>query len=96
MLHYRGAVKGVAVGVERWPVDGLIACAARPCGVPAVPEAGLVADQHFAGSEFVAGGAARRRVGDPLPGRGLHQLAQRDYPPSHLRIDFRQFVGDVE
>jgi hypothetical protein len=33
--HYRWPVERCAVGVERRPVDGLIACAARPGGVPA-------------------------------------------------------------
>ena len=38
--------------VERRPVHGLVACAAGPCGVAAaVPETGLMADEHFAGAE---------------------------------------------
>ena len=32
-------------------------------------------------AEPVPVGAAGRRVGDPLPGRGLYQLAQHDYKP---------------
>ena len=41
----------------------------------AVSEAGLMADQDLARRESVAAGAARRRVGDPRPGRRLHQVA---------------------
>ena len=37
--------------------------------------------QDLVGAEAVAIGATRRRVDDPLPGRGLHQLAQHDYKP---------------
>ena len=37
------------------PYTGLIACAARPCGVAsAVPEAGLVTDMDLAGAEYVS------------------------------------------
>jgi hypothetical protein len=36
----------------------------------------LMPYEHFAGAEGVSVGAADRRVGDPLPGRGLYQLAQ--------------------
>ena len=69
--------------IERRPVDGVIACAAGPCCVgAAVSEAGLMTDQDFTGSELVPVGASRRRVGDPLPGRGLYQLAQHDEKPS--------------
>jgi hypothetical protein len=32
-------------------------------------------------AEGMSVGAARRRVNDPLPGRGLYQLAQHDYKP---------------
>ena len=47
----------------------------RDSGVAAaVAEADLVA----AGDEGVAVRATRRRVGDPLPGRGLHQLVQHN------------------
>ena len=64
-----------AVGVGRRPVDGVVACVAAPCGVSAaMPEAGLMPDEH-PGAEWVPVGASRRWVGDPLPGRGLHQLA---------------------
>ena len=38
-------------------------------------------DDDRAGAELVAVRATRRRVGDPLPGRGLHQLAQHNYKP---------------
>ena len=33
-------------------------------------------DEDFAGAERVPVGAARRRVGDPLPGRGLYQFSK--------------------
>ena len=50
-----GPSSAAAVGVERRPVDGLIACAARPGGVPAaVTEAGLMADQDLARAKGVA------------------------------------------
>ena len=38
-------------------------------------------DEDFAGAEWVPVWAAGRRVGDPLPGRGLYQLAQHDCKP---------------
>jgi hypothetical protein len=61
------------MSVDRRPVHHLVACAAGPGGVPAaVTEASLVADQHVAGAESVAVGAAGWWVGDPLPGRGLY------------------------
>jgi hypothetical protein len=49
-----------------------------PAGVssPAVSEAGSVPDEDLVRPERVPVGAMRGRVGDPLPGRGLHQLAQ--------------------
>ena len=63
--------------VQGRPVHGLVACAACPCGVPTtVTKARLMPDQYLAGTKPVAAWASRRRVGDPLPGRGLHQLAQ--------------------
>ena len=66
------------MGVDRRPVHRLIACAARPCGVPAaVAEAGLVPYEDLVGAEGVAVGAALRWVGDPVPGGGLNQIAQR-------------------
>jgi hypothetical protein len=44
------------VSIERWPVHSLLACAACPGGVSAaVAEAGLVADEDFAGAEGVSG-----------------------------------------
>ena len=77
--HGRWPVECRAVGVERRPVHRLIACAAGPGGVPAaVAEAGLMADEDLAGAELVPVRASRRWVGDPLPGRGLHELAQHD------------------
>ena len=41
----------------------------------AVPEASLMAYEDFAGAERVPVGATGRWVGDPLPSRGLYQLA---------------------
>jgi len=38
----------------------------------AVPKARLMPHEDLAVAERVAVGASRRRVGDPLPGRGLH------------------------
>jgi hypothetical protein len=64
------------VDVERRPEHRLIACATRPRGVAAtVPEARLVTDEHLAGSEGVAVGAAGRREDDPLPGSGANQIS---------------------
>jgi hypothetical protein len=70
----------------QWALSGgvhrLVACAARPRGVPAaVTEAGLVAEQDLVRAEGVTVGAARRWLRDPLPGRGLHQLAQHACKP---------------
>ena len=48
----------------------------------AEPEARLMADEDLAGAERMSVRATRRRVGDPLPGRGLYQLAQHDEKPS--------------
>ena len=63
--------------VDRWPVLGVVARAAGPGGVSAaVPEAGFVADEDLVGAEAVPVRAPSRWVGDPLPARGLHQLAQ--------------------
>jgi hypothetical protein len=48
--------------------------------VPAtVTEAILMADEDLAGAEDVPVGAARGRVGHPLPVRCPHQLAQHGY-----------------
>ena len=41
-----------------------------------MPETRLVADEDFAWAECVSIRAAGRRVGDPLPGLRLYQLAQ--------------------
>lgn len=47
--------------IEWRPVHGLVACAARPCGVStAMTETGLMTDEHFARAEQVAIG---HRVG---------------------------------
>jgi len=48
----------------------------------AVAKAGFVTHEHLAGAEVVSVGASRRRVGDPLPGSGLYQLAQHEGKPS--------------
>jgi hypothetical protein len=42
----------------------------------AATEAGLVPHEDFTGAEAVPVGAPRGRVGDPLPGRRLNQLAE--------------------
>jgi hypothetical protein len=55
----------------------LITHPAYPWGVSAaVTEAGLVTHENPAGTELVPVRAATRRVGNPLPGCGLYQLAQ--------------------
>jgi hypothetical protein len=51
----------------------------------AVAGAGFVADEDLAGAELVTVRASRRRVRDPLPGRGLHQLADRNFKPISSR-----------
>ena len=78
--HGRWSLERRAVSVQRRAAHRLIACATRPGGVPAaVPEAGLMAHQHLTRAEGVAIRAVRGRVDDPLPGRGLYQLAQHGY-----------------
>ncbi len=58
-----------AVAVEGW-THRVIACAARPGSVPAaVPEAGLMPDEHLAGAEPMPVRASRRRV---VSGRRLY------------------------
>ena len=75
--HSRWPVEACAVRVERRPVHRLVAGEAGPGGVSsAVTKAGLVAHEHCAGAEDVPVGAARGRVGDPLPSSGLYKLAQ--------------------
>ena len=66
------------MGVERWPVNRLIACAAGPGGVAAaVPEAGLMTDQHLIRAERVSARASRRWMGgSTLSGSSLQQLAE--------------------
>jgi hypothetical protein len=50
-------------------------------------------DEHPAGAERVAVPTLAGRVGDPLPGRGLHQLAQHPYEASReLRLAMRIFM----
>jgi hypothetical protein len=46
-----------------------------------MPETRVVADEDFAWAERVSIRAAGRRVGDPLAGRRLHQLADHSYEP---------------
>ena len=80
--HGRWSLERRAVSVQRRARHRLIASEARPRCVPAaVPETGLMADENFAGTEAASVGAVARRVGDTLPGRGLHQLAQHDFQP---------------
>jgi hypothetical protein len=65
------------VRIERRPVHRDVALSACPGGVTAaVTEAGLMPDEHLAGAEGVPVGGSRWRVEDPLPGRGLYELAQ--------------------
>ena len=79
------------MGVERWPVHRLIACAAGPCGVSAaVAETGLMPYEDLVGSECVSVRAMRGRVGDPVPGRRLHELAQHNYKPMTATEDSLQ------
>jgi hypothetical protein len=60
----RGAVCG-----QRWPVRDRLARHAVPDGVPAaaVTAAGDVTDEYLVGAEWVAVGAVRRCLCDPLP-----------------------------
>jgi hypothetical protein len=75
--YCRRPVERLAVRVERRPVHHGIACAAVPAGVSAaVAAAGDMPDEDLIRPEDVPVGASRRWVGDPLPGRGLHQLAE--------------------
>ena len=47
-----------------------------------MPEAGLMSDEDLARAEPVPVRASRRGMGDPLPVRGLYELAQHDEKPS--------------
>ena|SRR6476661_1341403 len=47
----------------------------------AVPEASLMAYENLIGAELVTVRASRRRVGDPVPGGGLNQIAQHGMKP---------------
>jgi hypothetical protein len=69
-----------AVLRERRPLDDGVAGCTPPTGVPtsAMPKADDVSNEDLIRPEPTAVGAARRPVGDPLPARGLHQLAKRD------------------
>jgi hypothetical protein len=49
----------------------------------AVAKACDVADEDLAGVESVSAAAASRRVGDPVPGGGLHELAYHVGSNSH-------------
>ena len=72
--------------VLQWVLSGgrySVSFAAGPGGSAAGPEAGLVADEDFAWAECVSIRAAGRRVGDPLPGLRLYQLAQHDQQPRY-------------
>jgi hypothetical protein len=63
-------------------VHRLVACATRPGGVPAaVTETSLMAHQPLLRAKAVPVRASRRRVGDPLPVRGLNQIAQHPHEP---------------
>jgi hypothetical protein len=44
-----------------------------------------MAYKHFAGAERVVVWTARRRVGDPLPGGGLYELAEHSHKRSSAR-----------
>jgi hypothetical protein len=62
-----------------WLVHG-VAGSAVPGGVTtAVPETGLMTHQYRAGAELVAVRAARRRVGRPLSGGGLHDFTEQGH-----------------
>jgi hypothetical protein len=78
----RWPVQRRAVAVERRPVPRLVAHPAGPGGVAAtLAEARLMSHEHLVGPERVPVGASRRRVGDPLPGRGLHEIAEHPIKP---------------
>jgi hypothetical protein len=65
--------------LRHWrPVHHGIAGSAMPTGVPAaaVSETGLMTYQHLSRPEGVPVRAAGRWSGDPLPVRGLHQVAE--------------------
>jgi len=65
------------------PVHRLIAGAAGPSRVAAaVTETCLATDMDLTGAECVSVWAARRRVGDPLAVRRLHQFAQHEPKPT--------------
>ena len=82
------------MSVQRRPVHSLVARTARPSRVPAtMTETRLMADEDLAGAERVTVRASGRRVGDPLPGRRLHQLAQHDYKPTTEHPDAAAGLG---
>ena len=69
--------------VEWWPIHHGVAGSAVPGAVSAaaVTLAGDVPDEDLVGAERMPVRATHRRVGDPLPSRGLHQLAQHAPKP---------------
>jgi hypothetical protein len=68
------------VRIERRPVHRLVATAARPGRVAAaVAEAGDMPNEDLAGAELVSVGTSRRRVCDPLPGRGPNKITEHGY-----------------
>jgi hypothetical protein len=71
-----GTLEGRAVGVERWwPEHRLVACQARPGGVPAaVAEAGLMSYEDLVGAEGMAAWATHGWLGNPRPARCSDQL----------------------
>jgi hypothetical protein len=71
------------VSVEGRPVEHGIACSAVPARVTAsgVTEAGDMANEDLIRAERVAVGASRGRMRDPLPGRGLHEVADHPIKP---------------
>jgi hypothetical protein len=77
VLAHAFAVEPRAVNVERRPIYHSIAGTTVPAGVSpaAVAEASDVTDEDLVRAERMSVGASRRRVGDPLSGPGLYQLA---------------------
>src|SRR6476660_7212034 len=80
--HGRWSLERRAVSVQRRTVDSLIAYPACPGCVPAaVAQACLLADQALVRANRVAGGAARGRMREPLPGGGPQGLAEAPIEP---------------
>jgi hypothetical protein len=76
--HCRWPIKRTAVGIHRRPENHGIAAGTGPRNVAtaAVTKADHVPDKDLIRAEAVPVGAAGRWMRDPLPGRGLNQLAQ--------------------